>query len=416
VGPLYRPLEGENDINLTKATGEVRLLIKLARALQHYGAPAHRLEEACMAVCRALGLEGHFFSTPTAVFASFGELEQQRTCLLRVNSGDAHLERLSQLDWMIGELIAGRMDTGRGVQLLDDLEGSPERYGVIVSLLAFVVVSASAARFLGGGVTEILVAGCIGLLIGIWVWVSMHRPQMGNVLMPISAITAAAVATLAAHWLTPFTPFTATVAGLIVLVPGLSFTTAMVELATGHLASGTARLAKATSMFMLMAFGIALGNQLSKFFPPAGEVATLALEPWTQWLALLLAPPTFAILFRARPADVGWVSLAGMAAFLSARVGGELIGPELGGFVASFILGIGSNAFARIMRRPAAIMMEPGIILLVPGTIGLRSLTALLANDPMRGVDTAFSMVLIAIALVIGLLFANVVLPPRRSL
>ena len=45
-------------------------------------------------------------------------------------------------------------------------------------------------------------------------------------------------------------------------MPGLTLTAAMTELATRHLASGTARLSGAFITFLAIAFGVALGNRI----------------------------------------------------------------------------------------------------------------------------------------------------------
>ena len=60
--------------------------------------------------------------------------------------------------------------------------------------------------------------------------------------------------------------------------------------------------------------------------------------------------------------------------------------------------------------------MLPGILMLVPGSLGYRALDAFVRHDTLRGVETAFSLLLVAISLVGGLLTANAVLPPRRVL
>ncbi|MCB1055590.1 MAG: threonine/serine exporter family protein, partial [Acidobacteria bacterium] len=61
------------------------LVEKLGRALHAYGCPAHRLEDALAQVSQRLGLEGQFFSTPTALFASFTVAGERSTSLSRVD-------------------------------------------------------------------------------------------------------------------------------------------------------------------------------------------------------------------------------------------------------------------------------------------------------------------------------------------
>jgi uncharacterized membrane protein YjjB (DUF3815 family) len=59
---------------------------------------------------------------------------------------------------------------------------------------------------------------------------------------------------------------------------------------------------------------------------------------------------------------------------------------------------------------------EPGIILLVPGSVGFRSLSAVLERDVLLGLDTAVSLIVVLISLVAGLLFGDLLVPPRRAL
>ncbi|HVT05182.1 MAG TPA: threonine/serine exporter family protein [Thermoanaerobaculia bacterium] len=44
--------------------------LKLGRALQGQGVPAHRLEEAMREVVDTMGVEGEFFSTPTVLLVA----------------------------------------------------------------------------------------------------------------------------------------------------------------------------------------------------------------------------------------------------------------------------------------------------------------------------------------------------------
>ena len=61
-------------------------------------------------------------------------------------------------------------------------------------------------------------------------------------------------------------------------------------------------------------------------------------------------------------------------------------------------------------------MRVPGIIMLVPGSTGFRSLFLAIQGDVSQGLVTAFGLLLLLIALVAGLLFANVLVTPRRTL
>jgi uncharacterized membrane protein YjjP (DUF1212 family) len=59
--------------------------------------------------CERLGLIGQSFTTPTAIIASFGTLDAQRTHLIRVQPGELNLGRLSALDAVAKRVSAGEL-------------------------------------------------------------------------------------------------------------------------------------------------------------------------------------------------------------------------------------------------------------------------------------------------------------------
>ena len=122
------------------------------------------------------------------------------------------------------------------------------------------------------------------------------------------------------------------------------------------------------------------------------------------------------MLFRARRRDLFWVLLAGWLGFAGARLGASFLSPELGVLVGALVVGLASNLYARTRNRLALVVQVPGIMLLVPGSIGFHSMNSFLTNDVLTGVESAFRMAQVAGALVGGLLFANALLRPRRSL
>jgi uncharacterized membrane protein YjjB (DUF3815 family) len=108
--------------------------------------------------------------------------------------------------------------------------------------------------------------------------------------------------------------------------------------------------------------------------------------------------------------------LASLLSFSGARLGALMFGPQLGVCLGAVIVGAASNLYARRFNRPSAVPLVPGIILLVPGSIGYGSLSKFLESDVLSGIDTAFMMMLVAVALVTGLLVSNLVVSPRRAL
>jgi len=119
-------------------------------------------------------------------------------------------------------------------------------------------------------------------------------------------------------------------------------------------------------------------------------------------------------LLKARLRDSPWIVASGALGFFGARYGAELLSSGIGAFLGAMAVSAFGNLYARASGRPSAVTTVPGLLLLVPGSVGFRSFSLLLADQTLVGLETAFSMMLVAISLAIGLLFGNVIVPPRR--
>lgn len=409
--------ESSADVSASRdADPAIRFAVKLGTALHRYGSPSHRLEDTMHQVLDRLGVESQFFSTPTGIFASFGLPTEQRTTLLRVDPGSVNLEKLELLEALVRDILDDRVTPHDASSRVDAIVRTPDRYGAAITAICFGLSSGAASRFMGGGWREIAASTSVGLLIGILAITSGSRPRVARIFEPASALIASALAVLAGLVFEPLSTYVVTLASLIVLVPGLTLTTAIRELATQNLVSGTARLTGAALLFFEIGFGVALGSRIGAIVPWVRvDLEPLPLQSWTEWVALAVAPVTFMVLFRARPKHIGWILLAGVVSFWGSRLGAFLIGPIYGVCVGALLIGATGNLFARLRNLPAVIMIVPGLMLLVPGSVGFVSITKFLASDVVSGVDAAFRMVLVAVSLVTGLLLANAVVPPRTS-
>jgi len=401
----------------SRSDDKVAFAVKLARTLHEYGTPTHRLEQIMDQVTRRIGLEGQFFSLPTGIFLSFGAPEEQRSTLMRVEPSHVDLGKLALLSELTGQVIKGELDAEGGNLRLDQITSARGGCPPLATVLCYGLASSAASTLFGGGWREIAVSAFIGVVLGLFALLLGRSEDASRLSVPLSALAASALATIGGRLLSPVSVYIATLAGLIVLFPGLTFTIAIRDLATRNLVSGTAQLTGAALVFLELGFGVALGSQVGRFFTGAHLSAQADTLPgWSQWIALLVSPVAFAVLLKARTRDIGWIVLAGIVSFAGAREGAALLGPELGGFIGALVLGVGSNLYGRLLDRSSMVPLVPGLLILVPGTVGFGSLSKFLESDVVSGVATAFKMALIAVALVTGLLLSNLVFPPRRTL
>lgn len=393
-----------------------KLVLDLAKLMAAYGIPAHRLEEAAAGCAGHLGLDAQFFATPTAIFAAIGEAGNQRTHLVRLEPGEVNLEKQSRVDGVLRDLLADAVGVEDAGARLDWIVAAPSPYGPGLMVVAQGVASATAAVFFGGGWREVVGAGVVGAIVGVVCVLAGLDRRMARLMDFAAGFAAAFFGVALASTMHPISASLVSLAGVIVLVPGLTLTTAVTELATRNLASGTARLMGALTIFVSIGFGVAIGQKAGVFAFGQASAPPEPLGGWAETVALLVAPMALMVLFRASLRDLRVILPAGVLGFLGARLGAAWLGPELGVCVGAFAVTLASNIWARVADRPSAVPSVPGIMLLVPGSLGFRSVTSFVDADTLGGVQAASSMVLVAVGLVVGLLLANAAVAPRRAL
>jgi uncharacterized membrane protein YjjP (DUF1212 family) len=391
-------------------------VLRLGHALHASGYAAHSLEEILQKVCGRLEIVAQFFTTPTAIMASFGPLDRQQTHLIRVQPGELNLGRLSALDDVVRGVLDGALTPEAGSAQIDRIVTKKPTYPWWLRVFGYAIVSAAGCKFLGGGYDDLVVSAAVGLLIG-FIALAFKRFTITSHVFELTAsfVASALVSFIAAEGVRISVP-TSTLASIITLLPGLTITVAMTELASRHLSSGSARLSSAFIVFAAMTFGVALGTAVvtAAYGGPIRSYAPERLAQWTQFGALALAPLGFSLLLRARPRDIPLVCGVSWLGYLGFQVGATHLGQVLGASIGTLTVGLVSNLFERLKFGPASVPLVPGVLLLVPGSLGYRSLTMLLNQSLEPGLSAGITAVLTAVALAGGLIVANVLVPPTK--
>lgn len=399
--------ENEDDV--------IAFVLALGRALHKYGTPAHRLEEALGVCCRRLGLEAEIFTTPTAIIMSFGDPHELRTRMMRVEGGELDMDKLEQVDDLADAVAAQQVTAAEGLERLHRILASPRQYGRAVTVVVNGLTSGTLAVFFGGGLMDVVVASLIGVMLGLLELVTSRSTDQTRVFELIGAAFCALTANVVSPWIA-ISPTLVTLAALVVLLPGMSLTVAMTELATRNLIAGTARVMSTVIVLLQLVVGVALGERLANAVVTVRTTTPVELPWWSQWVALIASALGMAIIVQAQKRAFLWILAASVIGYLGTGIGTEWLDERMGVIVGAFWIGALSNMFARVMDRPAQVVSVPAVLLLVPGSMGFRGVSALLGHDTLTGVGTVFEMFVVAIAIVAGLLIANAVVSPRRSL
>jgi uncharacterized membrane protein YjjP (DUF1212 family) len=391
------------------------LLLALARALHEAGQPAHRLEETLLRAAARFGVPLEVFCLPTGVLLSFHQDGRPETFIIRLPLAAANLERLALLTAVANDVIRGQASAGAAAARLKEIVAVPPRWQGVARVVAYVCSAAAFAVFFGGGLVEVGVATEVGLAVGL-IALATQRLRVSGRVYELTAATAAALIVGATDSFTgAFVEWIPLASGLIILLPGLSLADALEELANGHLASGGARLAGVSVVFLALTFGVLVGYRVAEWLTAPGQLpqAATPLPAWAVLPALVLVAVGSTVRFRARWSDTGVIFIASAVALGGAQAGKSLFGLPAGPFLGALLLGLAANLYARWRRQAVELWLTPGLALLVPGSVGVKSLGAMLSQDTIVGIEEGFQMFLIATALAAGLLFSNALVRDR---
>ena len=127
----------------TEAERSSRLLWRLARTLQRFGIPAHRLEQALDVVAERLGVRGEFVVTPTFIIGTVDGIGS----VTRVHNEGTDLKRLVAVHQVLRDLITGALSLAVADRRLDEIEADRSRPVAWKEIVGYSLVAAASAWF-----------------------------------------------------------------------------------------------------------------------------------------------------------------------------------------------------------------------------------------------------------------------------
>ncbi|HAZ12596.1 MAG TPA: hypothetical protein DCY86_07395 [Bdellovibrionales bacterium] len=398
---------------------EIDAIVEIGTSFHRLGINAYRIEASLSSLAKIKGLQGQFFFTPTIIIASFKTPDGEIGRHVRIEPGHIDLGRLCAVDALAHQYAQQTLPAPELLQALEKVHKDAELYPQWARLCCFALSSGGLSLVFAPSIPNLLASLILGFIVGLLDWGSDHFERMRQ----LHEATAAFVVTMGAIILKMIFPGgdldIIILAGLIKLLPGLSLTVALAELSQNHLASGTARFMGAMMTLLKLTFGIILANRILSFLPELTfsplNFLNIALPTWTLVPGLLAYSFSTAIVYKANPQDSWAVFCAGLVGALSIKIGGQLLGADMGAFLAGLVIGALSNYCANLFSKPVGLFQWPGILIIVPGSFGLKGLSALFVHNYDIGFTALVTTFAVSISLVAGLFFGNLHIRPRSS-
>ncbi|KAF9295223.1 hypothetical protein BGZ88_002567 [Linnemannia elongata] len=393
-------------------------LIMMAKSLILYGAPAHRIEETCALLARKMDVDASFALLPGLMTISFSDPETHTsdTRHLRCSQG-MDMNKLAQVHKIALAVLRGESvdDANRD---LERVTLEPPIFPLWLTLLGWLGSSAFVAPLaFGGGWYDMALAGFCGLMVGVLGVVASRFPVYGNVF----EITASILVGFLAKSFGDRVCFEAVaLAGVVVLLPGLLLTQAIMELSCRNIVSGAVRMFYALMYAFFLGFGLNIGAELWGYVsghtePASPEACSHSINRWWYFLIYPAVSASINIVFNAHLRQ--WF---GMTLVTSVGLVFTLFlksGPQITAAIAAFAVGVTGQLYGRVTGQLSYVPLLSGVLLLVPGSVGVRGILAIIGSDPSQGFSFVLTMIHVSVAITLGVFLSALVVYPfwRKS-
>ena len=221
------------------------------------GAEVSRVEDTLVRIAQAYGVaETEVYATPTGLFVTLGA--EHLTTVRRIQGRTIALDRVSAVNALSRELVAQPVEPEVALKRIAAIA---QQTGPVPTWTdpIFAALAAAACTMLVGGALSDFAPAVLANFIVQWVQRRVVLLHLPDAIADFSAGFAAVLCALAATaWLgAQFLPVIA--GGIMVLVPGIAFTTAVRDAMAGDLTSSTTKALEATLKAASLAAGVASG-------------------------------------------------------------------------------------------------------------------------------------------------------------
>jgi uncharacterized membrane protein YjjB (DUF3815 family) len=137
---------------------------------------------------------------------------------------------------------------------------------------------------------------------------------------------------------------------------------------------------------------------------------------WAKILAVPILAICFTIQFRLPREKAAYITVlfANMIAFVCTTYLKRVFGNEAAGLTSSFLVGVIATVYSYFTRRPRLLIISCAIFSLLPCYLSGAGMRSLLMRDPSEALANSLSMITVSIAIVMGFIASEFVIPSRR--
>lgn len=391
-------------------------MVALGEAMSDANYTVNTVRETLDRVAQHHGLgSAEVIVLPTAIIVSSRVRGQVLTRAVSTGFRPLTFHQVDSVDRIARSAREGTLTTTQVTTMARLMRDERQPFRAYQRVAAYAVASGSLSVLLGASLSGVGVALVLGLLVGILLGMSQRLPDRTR---PLITFGSAFIVSVTVFWLLNVAAVDAgalpsLVAPLVIFLPGAMLTTSVVELTTGQIVSGGARLAAGFMQLILLALGIVAAGTLVGVPAIALGPAQQPLGAVAPWLAVGVFGISIGIHQRAAPYALPWITALLYVAYSVQVLAEPLVGAVIAAFVAALVMTPVAAHISRHGGPPAIVPFRPAFWLLVPGALGLVGVTTLF-DTGTGSLNTIVATVSTMVAVALGILAGSIV-PRRRA-
>ena len=384
--------------------------VDLGYELSMAGAETFRVEESITRIMAAYQLQAEVFAIPNSLIVSFIQpTGQPYTRMRRIGFHGNDLDSVERFSNLSRRICREVPDVDTAYQWLEETRNTRRSYPLPIILLGYFMASGAYGFFFGGSPLDAFIAGLGGIAVGLvnhFTALLKTNPFFSTILasIPLAIIPYA----LNAFGLSP-NPDASIIGTVMVLIPGLLFTTAMRDIIYGDTNSGVNRIFQVMLIAVAIACGTAVALTLTRsLWGEPQSVADLDHSFLAECLVPVIGGIGFSLLFNIHGKGMLLGCLGGIITWtvycLTVEFGAD---PIFAHFYGSAAAAIYSEVMARIRKFPTTGYLIISLLILIPGSSLYYTIYNLLRGNMAGFVEKGTATVFVAGLMAVGILMVS---------
>ncbi|MCB0133445.1 MAG: threonine/serine exporter family protein, partial [Caldilineaceae bacterium] len=238
-------------------------LSKVGKALVASGSAAGLVENTLAAIALSYRKDCEIVALPNVLMIKLGASGSAPVHLTMQRLTHLQLDQLSEIGILVDRVLRHDVPLLDAASEIDRILIKVPRFRPVVVIVAYALSSIGLTMLFRPEPRALLVSGLTGIVAGSIILWFRNRRRFDLLLPVIAAIVISAIVFNLTRLGLLYGPTNLLIPPLVTFLPGVVLTTGMIELASMHILSGSARLVYGAAVLFFLLFGIAIGQNLS---------------------------------------------------------------------------------------------------------------------------------------------------------